>query len=75
MANYELDATGLLCPMPVIKTQDKTQELSQGDTLVVYCTDPGAINDVTAWCRINGHKVLEAVQNDEQIIIKLEVMH
>ncbi len=75
MANYELDATGLLCPMPVIKTQDKTQELSQGDTLVVYCTDPGAINDVTAWCRINGHKVLEAVQDDDQIIIKLEVMH
>jgi tRNA 2-thiouridine synthesizing protein A len=75
MADYELDATGLLCPMPVIKTQDKTQELNKGDTLVVYCTDPGAINDVSAWCRINGHKVLKALQEDEQIIIKLEVMH
>ena len=75
MAQYELDATGMLCPMPVIKTQDRTQELKPGDTLVVYCTDPGAINDVTAWCRINGHKVLEARDEDNRIIIKLEVMH
>lgn len=74
MAKHELDATGLLCPMPVIKTQDKIQELQAGDTLTVYCTDPGAISDVTAWSRINGHKVLDAVEQDEQIIIKLEVM-
>ena len=74
MAEYKLDASGLLCPMPVIKTQDCVEELSHGDVLEVLCTDPGALNDVGAWCRINGHKVLEAKQQDERVIIKLEVL-
>jgi len=74
MAEYKLDACGLLCPMPVIKTQDRVEELNNGDVLEVQCTDPGALNDVGAWCRINGHKVLEAKQQDELVIIKLEVL-
>ena len=74
MAKYELDATGLLCPMPVIKTQDRVEELEEGDTLEVLCSDPGALNDVTAWCRINGHKVIDARREDSQVIIHLEVM-
>lgn len=74
MAEFKLDACGLLCPMPVIKTQDRVAELANGDILVVVCTDPGALNDVGAWCRINGHKVLETEQNETQVIIKIEVM-
>lgn len=74
MAEFKLDASGLLCPMPVIKTQDRVAELSHGDILEVICTDPGALNDVGAWCRINGHKVLVAEQTDTQVIIKLEVL-
>jgi len=74
MAEYKLDATGLLCPMPVIKTQDRVADLQNGDVLEVICTDPGALNDVGAWCRINGHKLLETQQDEAQVIIKLEVM-
>jgi len=74
MSEYKLDASGLLCPMPVIKTQDKVQALENGDILEITCTDPGALNDVGAWCRINGHKVLDAKQDDVQIIIKIEVI-
>jgi TusA-related sulfurtransferase len=53
---YKLDARRLLCPMPVIRTQNKVEELSPGDTLEVVCTDHGVLNDIPAWCRINGHK-------------------
>jgi len=60
MSEHTLDAKRLLCPMPVIRTQDKIKELAPGDILEVVCTDPGALNDVPAWCRINGHKVLDA---------------
>lgn len=74
MAHYELDATGLLCPMPVIRTQDRVEELDAGDTLDVICTDPGALNDVTAWCRINGHKLIDARHEDDRIIIQLQVL-
>jgi len=70
---HSLDAKRLLCPMPVIRTQDKIKELAAGDVLEVVCTDPGALNDVPAWCRINGHKVLETKTVDDEVIIIIEV--
>lgn len=73
MSSYSLDARNTLCPMPVIKTQDKVKELSAGDTLEVTCTDPGALNDIPAWCRINGHNVLYTEEKDEQVIIYIKV--
>ncbi|MDH5395381.1 MAG: sulfurtransferase TusA family protein [Gammaproteobacteria bacterium] len=70
---HTLDAKRLLCPMPVIRTQDKIKTLNVGDILEVVCTDPGALNDVPAWCRINGHKVLETKTADDEVIIIIEV--
>ena len=74
MSEYTLDAKRLLCPMPVIRTQDKIKTLSIGDVLEVVCTDPGALNDVPAWCRINGHKVLETKTVDDEVFIIIEVV-
>lgn len=73
MSEHELDARRMLCPMPVIKTQDKVNELSEGDRLSVVCTDPGALNDIPAWCRINGHKIIETNEINDEIIILVEV--
>ena len=73
MNKYSLDASRLLCPMPVIKTQNRVAELAIGDTLEVTCTDPGALNDIPAWCRINGHLVKDSYEKDEEIIIIVQV--
>ena len=73
MSSYTLDARNMLCPLPVIKTQDKTAELKRGDTLAVVCTDPGALNDIPAWCRINGHPVLDTRETGDEVIITLLV--
>ena len=73
MSEFELDARRMLCPMPVIKTQDKVNELSEGDQLTVFCTDPGALNDIPAWCRINGHKVIETKEINDEVIVVVEV--
>lgn len=70
---YHLDARRLLCPMPVIRTQNKVEELQPGDTLEVTATDPGVLNDIPAWCRINGHKVLETREENGDIIVLIEV--
>jgi tRNA 2-thiouridine synthesizing protein A len=59
--------------MPVIKTQNKIAELSAGDILEVSCTDPGALSDIPAWCRINGHLVKETHENDEEVLIVIQV--
>ena len=60
---HALDARNLLCPMPVIRVQNAMESLAPGDVIEVLCTDPGAMSDVPAWCRVNGHKVLEVVED------------
>lgn len=55
-----LDCQRLLCPLPVIRVQDRVEALCPGDVLTAVCTDPGALNDIPAWCRINGHEVVAA---------------
>lgn len=73
MAEFQLDARRLLCPMPVIRTQDKVKDLKQGDILEVASTDPGAINDIPAWCRINGHEVLDIKNDNNEIFITIKI--
>ncbi|GMQ89000.1 MAG: sulfurtransferase TusA family protein [Gammaproteobacteria bacterium] len=73
MSRNELDVRRMLCPMPVIRTQEKVEQLQAGDTLTVFCSDPGAIHDIPAWCRVNGHEVLDIQQKDEEISIRLRV--
>jgi tRNA 2-thiouridine synthesizing protein A len=73
MSEYSLDARRMLCPMPVIKTQNRIKELSPGDVLEVICTDPGALSDIPAWARINGHRIIDTVDAYDEIIIKVEV--
>ena len=73
MSHFELDARRLLCPMPVIRTQDRIKTLSPGDTLAVICTDPGAANDIPAWCRINGHELVSTESGGNELVITVRV--
>lgn len=73
MSQHELNARRLLCPMPVIKTQNKVKDLSSGDILDVFCTDPGALSDIPAWARINGHEIINTQESEEEIIISVRV--
>lgn len=73
MSEHHLDARRLLCPMPVIKTQNKVCELNVGDILHVACTDPGVLSDIPAWARINGHEVISQQENEDEITITVRV--
>ena len=73
MSHQVLDARNLLCPLPVIRAQDWVKQLQPGDVLEVRCTDPGALNDIPAWCRINGHDVLQAGEQAEEVVVTLRV--
>ena len=68
-----LDATNLICPMPVIRTQEQVSTLTSGQVLEVVCTDPGALVDIPAWCRIHGHKLLSVENLGNQSIVRLQV--
>ena len=73
MTREQLDARNLFCPLPVIRVQDRVKALARGDVLEVVATDPGALNDVSAWCRVNGHEVLESGEAGHEVHIVLRV--
>ena len=68
-----LDCRRLLCPMPVIRVQDRVATLAPGDELTAVCTDPGALKDIPAWCRINGHEVLGTESLDPEYVVTVRV--
>ncbi len=61
-----LDARGLLCPLPVIRTQDRIRTLQPGELLEVTATDPGTMQDIPSWCRVHGHQLLAVETVDDE---------
>lgn len=59
-----LDAKGMACPMPIIKTKKSIAELESGQVLEIHATDKGAKNDLTAWARSTGHELLSDKEED-----------
>ncbi|WP_425098477.1 sulfurtransferase TusA family protein [Tropicibacter sp. S64] len=56
---HELDAIGLLCPLPVLKARKRLQALASGDVLRVLTDDPAAIIDMPHFCAEAGHTLLD----------------
>jgi tRNA 2-thiouridine synthesizing protein A len=57
-ANEFLDARGLSCPMPMLKTKKRLQGMKSGQILEVFGTDPGSKNDIPAFVKKGGHELL-----------------
>jgi tRNA 2-thiouridine synthesizing protein A len=53
-----LDARGLKCPMPIVKTALQIKGMSSGQLLEVMTTDPGSLADFAAWSRSTGHELV-----------------
>ena len=53
-----LDCSGLLCPMPIIRTSQAIRQLQPGQVLKIVATDAGFHADIEAWCRQTGHTLL-----------------
>ena len=69
-----LDARRLLCPLPVIRTQDKIKGLAPGTVLEVLATDPGTLHDIPAWCRVHGHELLDTQREGRELRFTIRVM-
>lgn len=57
-ANLQLDAKGLSCPMPIVKTKKAIDTLNSGEVLELQVTDKGALADIPAWAKAGGHTIL-----------------
>lgn len=63
MATLEIaarvDARGLQCPMPIVKTAQAAKTLASGSLVEVLATDPGSTKDIAAWCKTTGNELIE----------------
>ena len=60
MADQILDAKGLSCPLPILRTKKTLKDMPSGTTLEVIATDPGAVKDFEAFCRTTGNELVES---------------
>jgi len=54
-----LDARGLSCPMPIVKTAQAIKTIASGSLIEVLATDPGSVKDFAAWSRTTGNELVE----------------
>jgi tRNA 2-thiouridine synthesizing protein A len=54
-----VDARGLSCPMPIVKTAQAIKTISSGELIEVVATDPGSVKDFAAWSRATGNELVE----------------
>ena len=69
---YDLDLSGLECPLPILKTKKKLNEILSGDIINIICTDPGSQRDFEAFARQTGHQLIESKQESNFFQFKLK---
>jgi tRNA 2-thiouridine synthesizing protein A len=57
--NKEVDATGLKCPLPILRCKKALSELQDSQILKITATDTGAVKDFQAFCKQTGHELLQ----------------
>jgi tRNA 2-thiouridine synthesizing protein A len=62
----ELDARGLNCPLPILKTKKALTDLASGQVLKVLATDPGSMKDFQTFAKQTGHELLSHEESDKE---------
>jgi len=60
----QLDARGLNCPLPILRTRKLINGLDSGQVLEVTASDPGSVKDIASFCTQTGHELLDSSSND-----------
>ncbi len=69
---HDLDATGLLCPLPVLKARKRLLSLGPGEQLRVRADDPAAVIDVPHFCAEAGYTLIESTQDGDVQVYLIE---
>ena len=71
-ADIVIDARGLNCPLPVLRLRKRLQALTAGARVDLLTTDPAALRDVPAFCRAQGHALLETISEDRATRFRIQ---
>jgi tRNA 2-thiouridine synthesizing protein A len=69
VTTHRLDATGLICPLPVLRARKAMRDVAPGGLLEVRATDPAAVKDFAAFCEATGHVLVDSRQEDGGIYV------
>jgi len=72
MADKELDARGLNCPLPILRAKKALSEMSSGQTLKIIATDPGSVKDFQAFAKQTGNALLESGEGNGEFTFVLK---
>lgn len=67
-----LDCTGMLCPMPIVKTRKAMNDLQSGQVLKMIATDAGSPPDIAAWSRQTGNELLLSTEDGGKFVFFLK---
>ena len=70
--NKELDARGLSCPLPILKTKKALNDLVSGQVLKIVATDPGSVKDMQAFSNQTGHALLSSSEENKTYVFYLK---
>ncbi|MGW8310920.1 MAG: sulfurtransferase TusA family protein [Thiogranum sp.] len=62
--DLEIDARGLNCPLPILRTRKGINTLVSGQVVKIIATDPGSVKDLEAFCKQTGNEMLESSQQN-----------
>jgi len=68
----EIDAIGLLCPLPVLRLRKRLQPLASGDRIRLLADDPAAVIDVPHYCNESGHILINMQDNNGVLVFDVE---
>ena len=72
MADETLDASGLNCPLPILKTKKPLAQMDAGKVLEVISTDAGSVKDIEAFCNQTGNKLISNAENAGKYLFTIE---
>lgn len=67
----ELDARGLNCPLPILRTKKMLNELAKGQVLKVNTTDPGSVKDMVAFAKQTGNELITSAEEKGEFVFLL----
>ena len=67
----ELDARGLNCPLPILRTKKSLNDMTSGQILKILATDPGSVRDFEAFCRQTGNQLVSSSHTPDEFLFLL----
>lgn len=72
LINATLDARGLSCPLPILKTKKALAQLENGEVLEIISTDPGSVKDLSSFCEQTGHELVSSEVDEGEFVFTVK---